>query len=94
MLTKVIAKDEAVLQEKGKTKLELPNYESFSVEDLHAACLDRLATSREMEIGLVSMMKNKYEVCSPFHALIIYPFVAPKAHLCLSKISWVLQMLD
>ena len=41
VLTKVIGKDEAVLQEKGKTKLELPNYEIFSVEDLHATCLDR-----------------------------------------------------
>ena len=36
MLTKHAAKEETPLLENGKTKLELPNYEDLSAEELHA----------------------------------------------------------
>ena len=50
------------MSEKGKTKLELPNYEEFSIEELHAGYLARLSTSRDMEADKVNMMKRKYDV--------------------------------
>ena len=72
VLAKLVAKDEIVLPEKGKAKLELPSYENMSADKLHAGYWDRLATSREMEVGLVSMIKNKYEVCS---SLLCTPYI-------------------
>ena len=64
VLTKLIVKDETPLFEKGKSKLELPNYEDFSMDELHASYLSRLPTRRDMEASLVSLMKKKYEVHS------------------------------
>jgi hypothetical protein len=68
MLTKHATKEETPLLEKGKTKLELPNYEELSAEELHASYLSRLATSRDMEAGLLNIMKKKYEV----HSILSY----------------------
>ena len=62
ILTKHTPKDETPLLEKGKAKLELPNYEEFSTEELHVGYLSHLSTSREMEADLVSMIKRKYKV--------------------------------
>lgn len=70
VLTKHTAKEETPLLEKGKSKLELPIYEGLSAEELHAGYLSCLATSRDMEASLVSMMKKKYEVHSIFSCYI------------------------
>lgn len=61
-LAKIPSKGESKATEKGKTKLELPNYEELSALDLHEAYLARLSTSRDMEAGMVNMLKRKYEV--------------------------------
>ncbi|XP_040244317.2 uncharacterized protein [Aegilops tauschii subsp. strangulata] len=55
------AKEESPPPEKGKTKLELPNYEALSAEEVYAGYLSRLNTSRDMEASLVQIMKQKYE---------------------------------
>lgn len=73
-LTKHTAKGETPLPEKEKTKLDLPNYEGISAEELHVGYLNRLFTSRDMEASLVSMMRKKYEVCSAF---IVYAMYIP-----------------
>lgn len=61
--TKAKAKAETPLFEKGKDKLELPSYEEFSAEELHAGYLSCLSTSRDLEASLVNTLKRKYEVC-------------------------------
>jgi hypothetical protein len=78
VLAKHTSKEETPLLEKGKSKLELPNYEEFSAEELHAGYLSCLATSRDMEANLVNMTRRKYEV----HSIIpcdIYTYVTPKS---------------
>ena len=64
MLTKTTTKVEKPLSEKGKAKLELPSYEEFSTKEFHAGYLSRLSTSRDLEVGLVNMMKRKCVVHS------------------------------
>ena len=73
VLTKLVSKDEPVASEKGKEKLELPNFEDLSTADLHEAYLTRLSVSREMEVSLVNMLKKKYEVRNvpSFHVVYI-----------------------
>ena len=55
-------KDESPAAEKNKAGLDLQDYASFSASELHAGFLSRLYNSRDMEAGLVNMMKKKYEV--------------------------------
>jgi hypothetical protein len=62
VLAKHTAKEEAPLLEKDKTKLDLQSYVEFSAGELHVGYLSRLHTRRDMEAGLVNMMKQKYEV--------------------------------
>lgn len=62
VLTKHSAKEESPALEKGKAKLHLDSYSSFSPCDIYAGYLSRLNTSRDMEAGLVQLMKQKYEV--------------------------------
>ncbi|KAE8786375.1 hypothetical protein D1007_39825 [Hordeum vulgare] len=80
VLTKLAAKNETSMLDKGKGKLELPGYVDFSAEELHAGFLSRLSTSWDMEAILVNMMKRKYEVYSNFYCLAYIP-IAPKVHL-------------
>ena len=63
----VLAKhqEESPSTQKNKAKLDLEDYSSFSASELHAGYLNRLHASRDMEAGLVNMMKQKYEVRSP-----------------------------
>lgn len=56
------SKGESQTSDKGKDKLELPNLEELSAADLHEAYLTRLSASRDMEAGMVNMLKRKYEV--------------------------------
>jgi len=75
MLTKHSFKEEMPLLEKGKTKLDLQNYLVFSAAELHAGYLSHLRTIRHMEVGLVSMMKQKYDVwmnLTPLSLVYIY----------------------
>lgn len=62
VLAKLVTKDEAHLSEKGQSKLELPNFDDFSTDELHVGYLSRLSTSWDMEASMVNMMKRKYEV--------------------------------
>ena len=55
-------KEESPSLEKNKAKLNLQDYATFSASELHADYLSRLHTSRDMETGLVNLMKKKYEV--------------------------------
>ncbi|XP_040252904.2 uncharacterized protein [Aegilops tauschii subsp. strangulata] len=58
LLTKHTTKEEKLLSEKGKSKLELSGYEGLNAEDLHAGYVSRLVTSRDMEASLVNTMKR------------------------------------
>ena len=62
MLAKHSAKEESPSFEKGQAKVDLESYSSFSAGDVYASYLSRLHTSRDMEAGLVQLMKQKYEV--------------------------------
>lgn len=61
-LAKVPSKGEPEAAGKGKNKLELPNLEELSASDLYEAYLAWLSASRDMEAGMVNMLKRKYEV--------------------------------
>lgn len=61
-LAKFVAKDEPVMLEKGKTKLELPRLDRLSVTDLHQQYLTRLSESRDAKASMINMLKRKYEV--------------------------------
>lgn len=60
VLAKHRAKEEPPAE--GKLKLDLENYAAHSAVDIHAGYLNRLHTSRELEAGLVNLMKECYEV--------------------------------
>ena len=47
---------------KGKGKMDLSNFINLSTEELHSGYLNRLYTSRDLEAGLVNLMKERYEV--------------------------------
>jgi hypothetical protein len=63
VLAKHSAKEETPSLEKGKAKLDLDDYSSYSASEIHVGYLSRLHTSRDMEARLVNLMKQKYEVC-------------------------------
>ena len=62
ILAKHTAKAEKLQQEKGKWSTDLSNYAELSAQELYSGYLNRLHTSRDYELGLVNMMKDKYEV--------------------------------
>jgi hypothetical protein len=64
------------LLERGNTKLDLPNCEALSTEEVYVGHLSRLNTSRDMEASLVQIMKEKYEVYLTFSPIISL-YVAP-----------------
>jgi hypothetical protein len=45
-----------------KLEFEFPVLEKLTANELHAGYLNRLTTSRNMELKLVGLMKKKYEV--------------------------------
>jgi hypothetical protein len=61
-----------------KFDFEHPVLEKFTVDELHAGFLNRLESSRNMELKLVSLMKKKYEVIF-LSAFPLYPFIAAKS---------------
>ena len=62
VLAKFMTKDEPIMSEKGKAKLEISNFEDLNANELHQIYLTRLSTSRDMEVSMVNMQKRKYEV--------------------------------
>ena len=62
VLTKRITKEESPSLEKGKAKLDLGSYSSFSAGDVYAGYLSRLHSSHDTEAGLVNLMKELFEV--------------------------------
>ena len=61
-----------------KCDFEFPSLEKMTADDLHAGYVNRLTTSRNMELKLVGLMKKKYEVLL-LSCLALYPYVAPKS---------------
>ena len=62
VLSKHSAKEEFSAADKGKWKLDLESYASFSASEIHSGYLSRLHTSQDMEAGLVNLMKERFEV--------------------------------
>ena len=73
-LSKHTAKDESTAMNKGKGTTDLSAYTGFSAQDLHSGFLNQLYTSRDYEVGLVNLMKERYEV--NIALLKLYPFIA------------------
>ena len=61
-LARHTAKEEKFQQDKGKWSTDLSSYAQLSAQELHSGYLNRLFTSRDYQVGLVNMMKDKYEV--------------------------------
>ncbi|XBH55728.1 hypothetical protein VPH35_077752 [Triticum aestivum] len=61
VLAKHSAKEEFLATDKGKWKLDLESYASFNASEIHVGYLSRLHTSRDMEAGLVNLMKERFE---------------------------------
>ena len=72
MLSKHSAKEEFSTADKGKWKLYLESYASFSASEIHSGYLSRLHTSRDMEAGLVNLMKERFEVTTGTLLILIY----------------------
>ena len=64
MLAKHTAKEEFSAAEKGKWKFDLESYAQFNAQEIHAGYLNRFHTSRDIEAGLVNLMKGRFEVRS------------------------------
>ena len=68
VLAKHSTMEESPSLDKGKGKLDLESYAALSASDIHTSYLNGLHTSRDLEAGLVKLMKERYEVCCyPFH---------------------------
>ena len=63
VLAKHGTKEESPSLDKGKAKLDPEIYSALSASDIHAGYLNLLHTSRDLEAGLVTLMKERYEVC-------------------------------
>ena len=95
ILAKHNAKEESPAADRSKMNLYLQNYADFSAGELHAGYLSRLHTSREMEAGLVNLMRQKYEVQTrPLStSSYAYSYVATKGRPILPRMSWVFKLL-
>ena len=62
ILAKHTAKEEFTAMGEGEGKTDLSNFINLSAEELHSGYLNRLYTSRDLEAGLVNLMKERYEV--------------------------------
>ena len=61
------AKEERAAREKGEWSTDLSSYAHLNAEELHSGFLNRLHSNRDYEVGLVNLMKERYEVfSSPF----------------------------
>ena len=61
------AKEERAAREKGKWSTDLSSYAHLNTEELHSSFLSCLHSNRDYEVGLVNLMKERYEVfSSPF----------------------------
>ena len=61
------AKEERAAREKGKWSTDLSSYAHLNVEEIHFGFLNRLHSNRDYEVGVVNLMKERYEVfSSPF----------------------------
>ena len=65
-LTRHTIKEDSSSLNKGKWDVELEAYAALNAQDLHSGYLNRLYTSRDCEVGLVKMMRDKFEVNSFF----------------------------
>ena len=63
-LSKHSAKDELSAMGKGKWNTDLWSYAHLNAQDTHSGFLNRLYMSRDYEVGLVNLMKERYEVTS------------------------------
>ena len=61
-LSKHSAKDELSAMSKGKWNTNLSSYAHHNAKDIHSGFLNHLYTSRDYEVGLVNLMKERYEV--------------------------------
>jgi hypothetical protein len=61
-----------------RIEFELPVLEKLTADELHAGFLNRLNSSRNMELKLVNLMKKKYEVICLL-AFPLYPSIAAKS---------------
>ena len=68
-LSKHSTKEEFSAVDKGKWKVNLEGYSQFSAQEIHSSYLNRLHTSRDFEVGLVNLMKERFEVIqyNPLH---------------------------
>ena len=65
-LTKIPAKAESPVDDKGKAALHFQSFDDQDIDSLHQTVLTRLSEHRETEIAMVTSLKRKYEVtCSP-----------------------------
>ena len=97
-VSRVLAKHSAVEEtpslEKGKAKLDLENYSSFSAGKLPASYLSCHHASQDMEAGLVNLVKERYEVTSysnilPSFLCTVYQLhCSPQGPVYLLKINW------
>ena len=62
VLLKHSGKEELSAIDKGKWKVDLERYAHLSAQDIHSGFLNRLYTSRDYEVSLLNMMKERYEV--------------------------------
>ena len=61
-LSKHSAKEEFDAVDKGKWKTDLSIYAHLNAQDIHSGYLKRLYISRDYAVGLVNLMKERYEV--------------------------------
>ena len=61
-LSKHSAKEEFSAVDKGKWKIDLSSYAHLNAQDIHSGYLNRLYTSRDFEVGLINLMKERHEV--------------------------------
>ena len=85
--------DKAKASSPEKSDFEFPSSEKMTADDLHAGYLNRLNTSRNMELKLVGLMKKKYEVLL-LSCLALYPYVAPKSRFSIANIRPSLTIPD
>ena len=62
VLAKHSAKEEFSASEKSKWKLDLESYAQFNAQEIHAGYLNRFHTSCDFKVGLVNLMKERFEV--------------------------------
>ena len=75
-LSKHSTKEEFSVVEKGKWKLDLQRHVGLSADEIHSGYLNRIHTSPDMEAGLLSLMKECFEVITGTLIISIYTSAA------------------